>query len=165
MATYRAIEAACTALARALADAPRPVDLAGDRWDFRLVDAGEVTRGVRHGAGILPYRVRQVSGSLPPRGPGEPVPPSLAVEVQLLVVVVADDPAARLALTGWVLRTIHDHPVVADGVRVTADDVPRPELLQMWHVLGLSDRDALALPFVLTGLVLDSTVGDPPREP
>ena len=181
MATYRAIEVACKTLARVLADAPRSGDIGGHRFEFRVVDTGEVTRGSRDGARILPYRIGV--GHVVPRGrPGDAGPPPLAASVHLLVLVVADDPVTRLALAGWVLRTLHDRPVLAPGspeapsgdqhvfgpderVQVEVDDMSRAEHLQLWDALGMSGSDALALPYVLTGLLLDPAAAGPAHRP
>ncbi len=172
VATYRAIEVACTALVRVLTEA-LPPRRPGDPFEVRLVGVGELTDGsFRNATGLLPYRVRPGGGPAAPPHVGDGAPP-LVVDVQLLVLVAADDPATRLALAGWAVRTLHDtpvlvpgavepparedHPVFSDGeqVQVTADETSRSELLQLYDALGLSGCDALVLPYVLRGLRLD----------
>lgn len=171
MATYRAVEAACAALAHLLDDAPKPERLAATGPVFRVGGARQGFGAVPTGAGILPYRL-QVEPAPPPGRGSEPGPPLLSVAVRVLVVVTAADPGPGLALAGWILRTLHDHPVLLpatlaaptgaervftddETVQVTFDDMSTDELLQVREALGVTGDDALALPYVLTGLVLE----------
>ncbi|QBR92472.1 Pvc16 family protein [Nocardioides euryhalodurans] len=167
MADHRAIEVACEGLARLLRDAPLPAGQAGSHLSGGVIGAGDVTTGSwPGGAGVLPYRVRVGrTGAL--ESPGGPDARPLPVEVQVVVVCQAEEPGTRLALAGWVMGRLHDHPVLTaepgegtgDTVRVVADDPGRTEFLQLWAALGLEGRDVLLLPYVLTGVVLEASPG------
>ena len=180
MATYRAIEAAASALANLLEDAFRPEDFGGDDLDFTVIDGGGFADSLPKGAGIFVYRVTINGSRRHPSGRADVVTgrrdlPQLPVDVHLLVVVSAPNATTKLALTGWIMRKLEDHPVLPAGllnrdagakpvfrtdetVEVSMDDVSHEELLHLWEVLGAAKYDVVMLPYVLPNLVIESSV-------
>lgn len=186
MATYRAIEAAAAAVAGLLGDAARAGDLESEELAFEVIGAADLTDGRPSGAGVLVHRVaadpsrvqRSDPADLDPRRQG---PQPLSVEVHLLVVVSAADARDRLALTGWIMRTLEEHPVLPAHVlnlhagrapvfageetaRLTFEHLANEELLHLRDGLGAAGCDVVPLPYVVSGLRLE--VGNenaPPR--
>ncbi|GAA2124603.1 Pvc16 family protein [Nocardioides bigeumensis] len=179
MATYRAIEAASSAIASLLDDTFVPDDFSGDELEFVVIDGSDFADGLPSGAGIFVYRIevdgvrRHPSGRVDPGGRRDL--PKLPVDVHLLVVVSAADAGTKLALTGWIMRKLEDHPVLPPGllnreagdepvfrndetVELTVDDVSHEELLHLWEVLGAAKFDVVLLPYVLPNLLLESTL-------
>lgn len=171
MASHQVIQAACEALSRQLADAAGPAGLGRARFGVRLPGGSEPPGRPGRNVSVVPYQV-EVDRSVRPPGRGGDGPAPLPVEVRLLVVVSGSDPGSVLALTGWVMRTLHDHPVLQppdpaepgqdpawgedERVHVTAEDLDRTELLELCATLGVTARGGLALPYVLSGLTIDA---------
>jgi hypothetical protein len=179
MATYRAIEAASVAIVGLLDDAFVAEDFSGEDLSFLVIDGSDFTEGLPSGAGVFVYRIqvngtrRHPSGSVDLTGRRDL--PKLPVDVHLLVVVSAADPSTKLALTGWIMRKLEDHPVLPSGllnrgagadpvfgtdetVEVNFDDVSHEELLHLWEVLGAAKFDVVVLPYVLPNLLIESTI-------
>lgn len=181
MATFRAIEAAGSAIAALLDDAFQASELdVVEDLEFVVIDGSDFPDGLPTGAGIFVYRI-QVNGTRRhPSGRADVVTgrrdlPQLPVDVHLLVVVSAPDPSTKLALTGWVMRKLEDHPVLPAGllnrdagetpvfrtdetVEITFDNVSHEELLHLWEVLGAAKFDVVLLPYVLPNVHIESTV-------
>ena len=180
MATYRAIEAASSAIVGLLDDAFQATDFALDEPEFLVIDGGDFADGLPTGAGIFVYRIQVNGARRHPSGRADVVTgrrdlPQLPVDVHLLVVVSAADPGTKLALTGWIMRKLEDHPVLPAGllnrdagdtpifrtdetVEITFDDVSHEELLHLWEVLGAAKYDVVMLPYVLPNLHIESSV-------
>lgn len=179
MATYRAIEAASSAIAALLDDTFEPDDFSGEDLDFVVIDGGDFAEGLPTGAGVFVYRIevdgarRHPSGRLDPAGRREL--PKLPVDVHLLVAVSAADAGTKLALTGWIMRKLEDHPVLPPGllnreagddpvfradetVELTVDEVSHEELLHLWEVLGAARFDVVLLPYRLPNLLIESSL-------
>lgn len=180
MATYRAIEAAGSAIAALLGDAFDGDAFGTDDLDFEVVDGSDFADGLPTGAGVFVYRVEVNGSRRHPSGRTDVVTgrrdlPQLPVDVRLLVAVSAPDPSTKLALTGWVMRKLEDHPVLPPGllnrdagdapvfrpdetVEVAFDDVSHEELLHLYEVLGAAKYDVVLLPYVLPNLHIESSV-------
>ncbi|MDO9495171.1 MAG: Pvc16 family protein [Nocardioides sp.] len=179
MATYRAIEAASSAIAALLDDTFVADDFSGDELEFVVIDGGDFAEGLPTGAGVFVYRIEIAGARRHPSGRVEPGGrrdlPKLPVDVHLLVVVSAADASTKLALTGWIMRKLEDHPVLPPGllnreagedpvfrndetVELTVDDVSHEELLHLWEVLGAARFDVVLLPYLLPNLLLESTL-------
>jgi len=174
VATYRAVEVACTALAGLLTAAHR-ASHAGPELEFRVLGSGVDSADPTRRAGVLAHRLG-VDRTVPDPRIGGPAAPPLALTVGVLVVVRDEDPAATLALAGWAMSTLHDHPVLLpatlgassddavfahdERVQVTFDDLTGTELLALREAHGLATYDVL-LPCVLTGILVASATGSP----
>lgn len=179
MATYRAIEAASAAVAALLDDTFVADDFSGDDLEFLVIDGSDFAEGLPTGAGIFVYRIEVDGARRHPSGRTEPGGgrdlPKLPVDVHLLVVVSAAAPGTKLALTGWIMRKLEDHPVLPPGllnreagdepvfrsdetVELNVDEVSHEELLHLWEVLGAAKFDVVLLPYVLPGILLESTI-------
>jgi len=180
MATFRAIEAASGAVASLLDDTFEPDDFGGVELEFEVIDGSDFPDGLPSGAGIFVYRIEVNGTQRHPSGRsqagGRRDLPMLPVDVHLLVVVSATDAGTKLALTGWIMRKLEDHPVLPPGllnreagddpvfrtdetVEVTADDVSHEELLHLWEVLGAAKFDVVLLPYMMPNLLLESSLG------
>lgn len=180
MATYRAIEAASSAIAGLLDDAFQAVEFGVDDLDFVVIDGSDFADGLPSGAGIFVYRIEVNGTRRHPSGRSDVVSgrrdlPQLPIDVHLLVVVSSADPGTKLALTGWIMRKLEDHPVLPAGllnrdagdtpvfrtdetVEITYDDVSHEELLHLWEVLGAAKYDVVVLPYLLPNLHIESSV-------
>lgn len=180
MATFRAIEAASSAIVGLLDDAFQATDFGTDELEFLVIDGGDFAGGLPTGAGIFVYRIQVNGARRHPSGRADVVTgrrdlPQLPVDVHLLVVVSAGDPGTKLALAGWIMRKLEDHPVLPAGllnrdagetpvfrsdetVEITYDDVSHEELLHLWEVLGAAKYDVVVLPYVLPNLHIESSV-------
>ncbi|WP_110240075.1 Pvc16 family protein [Nocardioides gilvus] len=176
MATYRAVEAASAAVVGLLDDTFDETDFA-EEIEFEVIDGGDFASGLPSGAGIFAYRIeingtrRHPSGRIDPTGQRELS--KLPVDVHLLVVVSVADARTKLALTGWIMRTLEDHPVLPSAllnrdageepvfrpdetVEVAADHVTHEELLHLWEVLGAAKFDVVLLTYVLRNVLIES---------
>jgi hypothetical protein len=174
MATHRAVEAAGTAVVHALQDAFDPLVVPdAEPLRFHLVGPEDLAGGLPSGLGVLVYAVetdpaaRNVDTGID-RTAGR-TPPGLPLVVRLFVLVSAEEPATRLALAGWAMRTLHDtavlpadllnrgagrKPVVGEDetARILADPLEPSDLLRRLEVLGGEAADVLALPYAVTGI-------------
>lgn len=178
MATFRAIKAATAAVTQLLDDALPRAEFV-DELDFMVIDGQDVSGEMPSGANVLPYRVDVSNGgrhAAPTRSPvgREHEMPVLPVDVRLVVVVSHPDPGHKLSLTGWVMRTLEDHPVLPavllnngadqpvfaedETVQLRVDALSDEALLALWDLLGVARTHAVLLPYVLSGLAIESAV-------
>jgi hypothetical protein len=177
MATHRALEAICSAIATLLDDtAAADSSLGfGASVDFDVLSADDLS-GMRSGAGILPYRItvngiyRHPQGSS--SGNGRRRLPRLPLDLHYLILVGISPQETRLSLATWIMRTLEDQPQLPVGllnrdtdafsldetVEVSFDDVPHEEVLHLWEVIGRPSYDALVLPYVTRSVLIESAV-------
>ena len=176
MATFRAIRAATAAVTHLLDDA-LPGSGFRDELDFKVIDGLDVTAGLSSGGGVLPYRVDVSNGARHASPTGGPVgngvgAPVLPVDVRLVVAVSHPDSGRKLSLTGWVMRTLADHPVLPatllnrgtnrpvfaddETVQLRNDVLSDEMLLALWGLLGVAQTHAVLLPYVLSGIAIES---------
>lgn len=172
MASFRGIEGACAGLVSLLEDAIGAGFPAAASVD--LIEASSIEE-LTTGIGILPYRVtvngtyRRPGGTLTSTG-GRRLT-KLPVDVSIVIVIVAESVAAKLALAGWTMRTLEDHPVLPHGllnrdssaafdagesVEITPEHVPHEELLHLWEVFGQTRFDPMMLPYALRNIGLET---------
>lgn len=172
MATFRGIEGACAGLVALLEDAIGSGFPTAASVD--LISADEIG-DLPTGVGVLPYRVtingtyRRPAGTRAPGG--ERRITKLPVDVSVAILVTADTVSTKLALAGWTMRALEDHPVLPHGllnrdassafsagesVEVTPEQVPHEELLHLWEVFGQQPFDPLLLPYALRNIGIES---------
>ena len=148
MATYRAIASASAAVTRLLEESVGTAGFSGDDLEF------------------LVHRVRVSAAGPEPRGS------VLPVDVHAVVLVSNADADALLELAGWVMRTLHHHPVLtsellngASGgdpvfaagevVEILVDQVDDEEMSRLRQGIGASGSSVLVLPYVLRGVRIE----------
>lgn len=178
MATFRGAEGACVALVDLLTDAAVPTNPGGfpNLVSFELISADGIG-DIDLGAGILPYRISVNGTYRRPAGrrgeTGEAQISKLPIDVAVAIIVAADAVETKLALAGWIMRTIEDHPLLPVGllnrgttgsfftgeaVEVTLDQVPHEELLHLWEVFSEPKFTPIMLPYTLRNIALESTL-------
>lgn len=177
MASHRAIEAVCRAVAGLLGDAFDAALFPSVDADFDVVDGDQLRAGIGPGAGVFLYRLTINGTRRHPDGRRTGTRrqlPKLPLDAHLLVVVAAADPGTKAALAGWVMRQLEDHPVLAAGllnrgvpdrvfdveeaVELAFEDVEHEELLRIWELLGAEGYDVLLLPYVARTALVESDV-------
>ena len=187
MATYRAIEAASSAIASLLDDTFVARRLLRRRAGVRRHRRQRLRRRAAERGGVFVYRIevngtrRHPSGRVDPGGRRDL--PKLPVDVHLLVVVSAADAehqagadrldhaqargppgaAARPAQPRGRRRARSSATTRPSRSRV--DDVSHEELLHLWEVLGAAKFDVVLLPYVLPNLLhrVDASASPRPR--
>lgn len=148
MATYRAIASASAAVTRLLEESVGTAGFSGDDLEF------------------LVHRVRVGTAGPDPQGT------VLPVDVHAAVLLSNPDADTLLELAGWIMRTLHHHPVFTsellngasggdpvfdDGevVEILADQVDDAEMSRLQQGLGAAGSGVLLLPYVLRGLRIE----------
>lgn len=171
MATTRALEAVCGAVATLLDDAAATGGFTNVP-SFSVISSAGIDE-IGNGAGVLPYRI-DVNGTYRhPKGSLSGTTHRLAklpVDLHFLLIVGAADATAKLNYVGWIMRKLEDHPVLPTGLLNQADTVfdlgevaevsfemlPNEELLHLWEVMGQDRYDQVLLPYVTRNIQIES---------
>jgi hypothetical protein len=177
MATHRAIEAVCDAVVGVLRD-NAPEDLPAPPLQFRVLSQSELEAGLTAGVSLFLYRVQLDGTERAPEGrvltDGRQQFPLMPVQLQFLLTAWGPDASLQQFLTGWMMRTIEDYPVLPAGllnrrydgssrvfwadetVELSYAALGTDELFQLWDVIG-SNGYQLSVPYQARGIRIESS--------
>ncbi|MEV6041178.1 DUF4255 domain-containing protein [Nonomuraea sp. NPDC052116] len=177
MATYRAIDTVCQAVVDLLRDSSSPAMFNQD-LDFRVYTTSDFAQHMTAGVSLFLYRVfvNGVYRTPPGRAvPGEPARGSqLPVDLHFLLIPWSKDPSTQHVLTGWMMRTLEDLPILPSGllnrrtpgvfrpdetVEVVVGDIDDEELFRLWELIG-PNAYRLSIPYVARDVRIESEVED-----
>jgi hypothetical protein len=177
MATYRAIEAASDAVIGLLRD-NYPTDLGEPPLQFKVFTRSDFDSGLTAGVSFFLYRVYVDGSERAPEGKvsedGRKQRPQLPVQLHFLLTAWGATASLQNFLTGWMMRTMEDYPVLPAGLlnRPYADSDPvfwpdetvelstapmeTEDLFGLWDQLG-ADAYQLSVPYQARGIRIEST--------
>jgi hypothetical protein len=173
MATHRAIEATCHAVAELLRDNYDPGAFNRD-LDFRVLSTGEFTAGLTAGVSVFLYRIMVNDAYRTPAGrrtgTGELTQTQLPLDLHLILTAWAPEASLEQAMAGWMMRTLEDNRVLPPGllnrtlsgvfrddesVELLTGDMVTEDLLHLWELLGTGHYQ-LSVPYVARNLRIES---------
>lgn len=166
MADFRAIETVSEALGSLLLLGYDPEDFGGHRVDVLPYAAADFADPMARGVSLYLYRITINGANRTPAGRrsvhGERAYPRLPIDLHYLATVWAADAATQHRITGWMMRTFEDAPILPHGflealnpgvfdpdeaVELVAGDLPNEDLFRIWEtVTELPYR--LSIPYV-----------------
>jgi hypothetical protein len=173
VATHRAIDAVCQGVIDLLRDNYAPADF-NQELDFRVYGAANFAAHMTSGVSLFLYRV-YIDGvrRLPPgriASDGTRAHPMLPVDLHFILTPWGKDVSTLHAITGWVMRTIEDTPVLPSGllnrrvpgvfrsdeaVELTIGDIATEQLLHLWELIGPASY-RLSVPYVARNVRIES---------
>jgi hypothetical protein len=173
MATHRGIESTCQAVVEILRANYNPAAFNRD-LEFRVMSAGGFEHGLTAGVSLFVYRVMVGDTPRTPAGrrseSGARLPPQLPVDVHFILTAWAPDASLQQGITGWMMRTMDDHRVLAPGllnrmspgvfrddetVEVLDGELVSEDLFRLWELLGPVTYQ-LSVPYLARNIRLES---------
>jgi hypothetical protein len=182
MASYRAIEATCEAVVGLLRD-NYPDELDDPPLQFGVFTKSEFAAGLGAGVSLFLHRVFIDGTDRAPAGrvlaDGRRQFPHLPIQLQFLLTAWAPDASLQQYLTGWMMRTLADYPVLLPGllnrrydddspvfwpdetVELSAAAMEADDMFRLWELIG-PDTYQLSVPYQARGIRLESLrlIGD-----
>lgn len=173
MATYRAIEAVCDATVALLRD-NYPDEVREPALRFEVFRKADFDTGMTAGVSLFLYRVFVDGTDRSPRGrvllDGHQFP---QMPLQLHFLLTAWGPTASLQqfLTGWMMRTVEDYPMLPAGLLNRRYDEDEPvfwpdetvelsvaplETEDLFHLCDLIGTTQLSVPYQARGILVES---------
>jgi hypothetical protein len=173
MATHRAVEATCLAVADLLRDNYDPTTFNRD-LDFQAISTGEFTAGLTAGVSVFLYRIMVNDAHRTPPGrrtaTGALTQTQLPLDLQLILTAWAPEASLQQAIAGWMMRTLEDNRVLPPGllnrtlsgvfredesVELLTGDMVTEDLLHLWELLGTGHYQ-LSVPYVARNVRIES---------
>jgi hypothetical protein len=185
MAGYRAVAAVGQALVLLLQDGYRADDF-NTQLDFRLYLAKDFNEPMTAGVSVFLYRIfpngMQQNRTWRPAD-GMTTRTALPLDLHFLLSVWAQDAAMQHTIAGWMMRTLHDTPILPTGllnrpfpglfraddvVTLTPAELGTEELFRIWEVI-VNHSYQLSVPYVARMVRIESERtategGEPVRE-
>lgn len=166
MATYLAISAVCEAVVQLLRTAHQTEPVTQIELDFKVYTTQDFSSPMQAGVSLFPYRVLHNGAGRLPVGRmtagGQIAKPPVPTEVQFLLTAWGKDASLQNTITGWMMRTLEDSPLLTPGllnavwdnvfgreetVEVVPGEISTQDLIQLWE--KLSDHGYhLSVPYV-----------------
>ena len=186
MASTDAISDVCDAIAHILTTAMKEdetrLGLAALKPKFYVYQSGDFSnqtsqRQIESGASIFLYRVLPNLSHRTPTGDllanGQRQHSKLPLDLHLLVTIWGNTPDTQNRLTGWVLRTLEDYPIIPshilnqnrqatvfqsyETVELLLGEMSGEEILQVWDTLGAGGvQYQITIPYLVRNLVIES---------
>ena len=172
MATYRGIEAACHAVVELLRDNYRPADF-NQPLDFRVLGVGGFDPGITAGVSLFLYRVTINDADRTPPGRrsenGERLRTQLPLDLHVLLTAWGGEPSLQQSVTGWMMRTLEDHPILPPGllnrrtdgvfrpdetVEIGVGELANEDLFHLWELFQAKYQ--LSIPYVARNVRIES---------
>jgi uncharacterized protein DUF4255 len=183
MATTRGIEATAEAIRSLLRDRYVPADFS-QPLEFEVFQQADFLEPpFATGASVFVHRATINGTARHPRGrvrdDGRKEPPKLPVDAHLLLTAWGKTAGLQLAVLGWAMRVLEDHPILPQGllnrgtgdvffpgeaVEVGVDDMPNDELLHLWELLAPQAFQP-SVPYIARTIFLESDRIEPDSPP
>lgn len=174
MASYRGIEVVCHSVIELLRDNYDPDDFK-QPLDFRVLGSSGFDQGLTAGVSLFLYRVTINDADRMPPGRrdenGDRLRNQLPLDIHMLLTAWGKEPSLQQAVTGWMMRTLEDHPSLPAGilnrrtdgifrtdeaVELTIGELATEDLLHLWELLG-SKTYQLSIPYTARNVRIEST--------
>jgi hypothetical protein len=163
MAHFAGIAGACEGIVRLLRASYRPADFGGAALEFHVCQADDFGGPMYEGVSVFLYRVREDTARR------ERHTSNLALELHVLLTAWAKQASRQQEIAGWMMRTLHDHPVLtasllneysvnvfSDGesIRVVRAELSVEEMCHVWQ--NMTDHPyQLSVAYLAQGLEIE----------
>lgn len=174
MASYEALSAAGAAVLNLLSSTPRPPSF--PTLEFQVFTTRQFsTPPFANGVSLFTYRVFVNGAHRTPQGrfdtQGRRLQSQLPVEMHFLLSVWAQQASLQHSITGWMMRTLEDSPVLSSGVlnavtpgvfrpeelvEVALGELSNEDMFRIWETIS-ADSYQLSIPYVARVMLLEST--------
>jgi hypothetical protein len=174
MATFRAIAAACEAVAMLLAHAAASVSPVDDPdLQFKVYQNRDFGQPMSLGVSVFPLRVANsglTRNSAAWTAAGRPPRPPLPLDIHFLITAWARDATLQNTLLGWAMTVLASQPVLTppllnavfpdsfradESLEVVLGELNTQDLIFLWDKLGAQGYH-LSVPYVVRGLQLEA---------
>lgn len=173
VATYRAIDGVCEAVIDLLRDNYDPAAFNQD-LEFRVYSASNFSQHMQAGVSLFLYRVfvngthRIPAGRLLPDGRREAT--QLPLDLHFLLIPWSKDASTQHAITGWMMRTLEDTPILPSGllnrrtpgvfrpdetIEIVMGEIATEDLFHLWELIG-PNAYRFSVPYAARNLRIES---------
>lgn len=185
MASYRAIATVCEGVLDLLRDHYRREDFNND-LEFTVYQARDFSQPMPAGVSLFLFRIVPNSSQRNPAGrltsEGRRQRPQLPLDLHFILTVWGKDASLQHAIVGWMMRVLHDTPIIpaghlnrrdgpvfhpAETVELMLSELPNEDLLRLWETL-VDHSYHLSIPYLARMVMVESTrtidQGEPVQE-
>jgi len=176
MAKYRAIKTACEGVLSLLKGNYRADDFDGVQLQFKVYQAQDFTLPMEAGISLFLYRIylndahRTPAGRVGPQG--QRYHSQLPLDLHFLLTAWGKDASLQHTITGWMMRTLEDTPVLPAGLLNSIDpdifsqdetleiipaELNNEDMAGIWRDL-LEYKYQLSIPYMARNVRIDSSL-------
>jgi len=174
MADYRAIAATCEAVIYLLRSNYNP-DAFNQELEFKVYSAKDFAQPIEAGVSMFLYRIFVNGMNRSPAGRqgtnGRRHKNKLPLDLYFLLTAWGRDASLQQTITGWMMRTLEDTPVLPSGllntmmpetfdpsdtVELSLVDMSSEDLFHLWEIVGTSNYH-LSIPYIARNVNIEST--------